>query len=163
MRDAFGGEFMIRLFIVFIVIYVVFISLALNYAKAFKVKNLVIGYLEDNEITNIENMSAVAKTAMIDYFQKEIVGGLNYIRPTNISCLSEEKCLNFEDIGISIKEVKPTSTHTNKKGVYYKVTTYFGYDLRFFNLLLAQDGNKEDDKTLGVWQISGETRLILSE
>ena len=38
MRDAFGGAFMIKLFLVFILIYVCFIALALNYAKAFKVK-----------------------------------------------------------------------------------------------------------------------------
>ena len=49
MRDAFGGAFMIKLFLVFIIIYVSFTALALNYAKAFKVKNKIIEYIETNE------------------------------------------------------------------------------------------------------------------
>ena len=47
MRDAFGGAFMIKVFLVFIFIYIVFTSLALNYAKAFKVKNTIVNYLEN--------------------------------------------------------------------------------------------------------------------
>ena len=50
MRDAFGGEFMIRLFLVFIFIYIMFSAVSLNYAKAFRLKNSVIDYLEKNEI-----------------------------------------------------------------------------------------------------------------
>ena len=50
MRDAFGGTFMIQVFLVFILIYISFTALALNYAKAFKVKNKVIDYLENTEI-----------------------------------------------------------------------------------------------------------------
>ena len=64
MRDAFGGAFMIKLFLVFILIYVCFIALALNYAKAFKVKNKIIDYLETNEIILESNTPAYIKSAM---------------------------------------------------------------------------------------------------
>ena len=57
MRDAFGGAFMIKIFLIFIIVYVCFTALALNYAKAFKVKNAIIDYLEDKEIGSIKNMS----------------------------------------------------------------------------------------------------------
>ena len=40
MRDAFGGTFMIQIFLVFILIYISFTALALNYAKAFKAKRI---------------------------------------------------------------------------------------------------------------------------
>ena len=56
MRDAFGGAFMIKIFLVFIIIYVGFTALSLNYAKAFKVKNKIIDYLEVNEITGLEGL-----------------------------------------------------------------------------------------------------------
>ena len=56
MRDAFGGEFMIRLFLVFIFIYIMFSAVSLNYAKAFRLKNSVIDYLEKNEILDIKNI-----------------------------------------------------------------------------------------------------------
>ena len=61
MRDAFGGAFMIKIFLIFIIVYVCFTALALNYAKAFKVKNAIIDYLEDKEIGSIKNMSADLK------------------------------------------------------------------------------------------------------
>ena len=53
MRDAFGGTFMIQIFIVFILVYISFTALALNYAKAFKVKNFIVDYLEEEEIMNL--------------------------------------------------------------------------------------------------------------
>ena len=57
MRDAFGGAFMIKIFIVFIFVYICLTAMALNYAKAFKVKNEIITYLEENEITDVCNMN----------------------------------------------------------------------------------------------------------
>ena len=42
MRDAVGGTFMIKLLLIFLAVYTVFIAIAINYAKAFKVKNKVI-------------------------------------------------------------------------------------------------------------------------
>ncbi len=49
MRDAFGGAFMIKLMLIFLVIYVCFIAVALNYAKAFKAKNGIIDLIEKYE------------------------------------------------------------------------------------------------------------------
>jgi len=163
MRDAFGGAFMLRIFLIFILIYILFTAIALNYAKAFKVKNLVISYLEDNEITNIENMTAISKQAMIDYFYKEIIGNLHYTHPQKLNCLEDEACLNFEDIGISIIQKVPTTTETNKRGVYYKVTTYFGFDIGFLRLLRAGNSSPDTSSDFGTWEISGETRLIVGE
>ena len=42
MRDAFGGAFMIKLFLVFLAIYIGFTAVAVNYAKAFKVKKFLL-------------------------------------------------------------------------------------------------------------------------
>ena len=49
MREAFGGAFMIKLMLIFLVIYVCFIAVALNYAKAFKAKNGIIDLIEKYE------------------------------------------------------------------------------------------------------------------
>ena len=46
MRDAFGGTFMIKLGLVFLVVYVSFMAVAINYAKAFRVKNQIINIIE---------------------------------------------------------------------------------------------------------------------
>ena len=71
MRDAFGGAFMIKLFLVFLAIYIGFTAVAVNYSKAFKVKNKVVEYLENNEVTDMKHMSAAELDSMEEFFEKE--------------------------------------------------------------------------------------------
>ena len=49
MRDAFGGAFSIKLMLIFLILYVSFICVALNYARAFRVKNRIINIIEQYE------------------------------------------------------------------------------------------------------------------
>lgn len=154
MRDAFGGAFMIKLFLVFIIIYVSFTALALNYAKAFKVKNKIIEYIEINEAVNISNMTAAELMDMQSFFDNEIHGNMNYYATLNCSG-SEIYCQN----GIKIEE---KGSATNTAGKYYRVTTAFGWNINFFNVISALD-NKQNQAPIGLWQISGETRLIVHE
>ena len=49
MRDAFGGAFSIKLMLIFLMLYVAFICVALNYARAFRVKNRIINIIEQYE------------------------------------------------------------------------------------------------------------------
>ena len=158
MRDAFGGAFMIKLLIVFIVIYIGFIAIALNYAKAFKVKNKVISYIEDNEITDITKMPANEFNKMQEYFDNEILGKDNYM--TTISCTTKTGTVEYCQNGIRI--VKHTPSGSNKEGEYYTVSTAFGWQIPFLNVLLRlndQDGNT----ATGRWEISGETRTIVNK
>lgn len=154
MRDAFGGAFMIKLFLVFIIIYVSFTALALNYAKAFKVKNKIIEYIETNETVDFSNMTAVELMDMQSFFDNEIHGNMNYFATLNCSG-SEIYCQN----GIKIEE---KGSATNTTGKYYRVTTAFGWNINFFNVISALD-NKQNQAPIGLWQISGETRLIVHE
>ena len=78
MRDAFGGAFMIKLFLVFIFIYICFTALALNYARAFKVKNKIISYIEDNEMVNIVNLNASEQIQFDKFLETEIRKNMEY-------------------------------------------------------------------------------------
>ena len=156
MRDAFGGAFMIKLLIVFIVIYIGFTAIALNYAKAFKVKNKVIAYIEENEITDITNMSAKAKADMNKYIQEELVEGMNY--KYGIKCPDNKENYEYCDNGILI--VASNSYGSNKIGTYYTVTTTFGWEIPFLNVLLRLN-DQDGETTTGFWTISGETRTIV--
>ena len=161
MRDAFGGAFMIKLFMVFIIIYVGFTSIALNYAKAFKAKNIIVSYLEDNEISSLE-MTAQAESEMRAYFDKELVGNLNYVFPVDCQTTSSKtKC--YSDLGVKIQQIEPTESQKNKLGVYYKVTTYFGFQLPFFDRLYAVSDRQTGQNIIGRWSIVGETRPIAYE
>ena len=161
MRDAFGGSFMIKLFIVFIFIYVFFIAIALNYAKAFKVKNKVIDYIENNEIATIKKMDAEKFANMSNYFETEILGKLNYrIDKSQMNCDDTVYC----DNGIAIYQIEPGSTEKNKLGVYYRVETYFAWNLGFLKNLTALNGNNGNGSVaIGTWTISGETRPIINQ
>ena len=164
MRDAFGGAFMIRLFLIFIFIYMFFTAIALNYAKAFKVKNKVIDYLQDNEISSIKEMHAAEFQRMSDHFENEILGTLNYrISKEDMRCNSVAV---YCDNGIQIYEFSPSigeisSATSDALKVYYRVETYFAWNIPFLKQLmsLGNDGNTAS----GVWTISGETRAIIKK
>ena len=161
MRDAFGGAFMIKLFLVFIIIYVGFTAVALNYAKAFKAKNIVINYLEENKISDLSNMSATAENAMREYFEKEIVGNLHYVYQTSCGTVpNNAKCY---DGGIMIEQIIPSESERNKLGIYYKVTTYFGFELPFLDRILAISNPSANENVVGRWEVIGETSPIAIE
>ena len=59
MRDAVGGTFMIKIFLIFLALYIIFVGVAVNYVKAFRVKNRIINIIEQNErITNYTDNSS---------------------------------------------------------------------------------------------------------
>lgn len=166
MRDAFGGAFMIKLFLVFILIYVSFTAVALNYAKAFKAKNLIVSYLEEHEISDLSKMSAEAQNEMRAYFEKELVGGLNYVYP--ISCSNvNSRSMCYGDLGVVIEQYTPQldspNRDANKLGDYFKVYTYFGFQLPFFDRLFVVSGREGGQNVIGTWRIVGETRPIAYE
>ena len=175
MRDAFGGAFMIKVFIVFVFVYIAFTAIALNYAKAFKVKNMIIDYLEDNEIVDLTDMTAAQETAMQTFIENEIYGKMNYHVTVDNMCngipttdAAGRKIAYCNDVGIFIKQntvddnFKPETFNT--EGVYYTVSTYAGWNISFLNKLLELNGNNKEPGTLaGNWTISGQTRVIVNQ
>lgn len=163
MRDAFGGEFMIRIFLIFILIYILLTAVAINYAKAFKAKDLVISYLEENEIIDLDSITAADFEAMSNYFEIELVGGYKYTYEIDINADScNQANVHCYHPGIKIEQIeKPADA--NKLGVYYKVSTYFGYNIGFLKLLRAGNGSIDTSGGLGFWEVSGETRPIVKD
>lgn len=155
MNDAFGGAFLIRVFLIFVIIYIVLTAVAINYAKAFKAKNLIIEYLESNETVTVGNdMTVIDNNALTDFFQLELLGNLSY-KASNIDCANYDIDTNHgdycnPDYGVVIKKL---GGHGNTEGIYYKVSTFFGWDLPVANIFSSN----------GIWQISGETRLIVND
>lgn len=143
MREAFGGAFTIRLMLIFLAVYVAFIAVALNYAKAFRVKNKVIDIIEQNEgITDFNDTSDGSPIGKIDTYLGT-VGYFVNLDPSKLSNnLGENKyCYNR---GYCIE------LFSNANGEYYKVTTYIRIDLPF---KLTGDGGISIP-------IMGETRKI---
>lgn len=171
MRDAFGGSFMLMIFLVFIMVYIFFTAVALSYAKAFKVKNAVISYLEESEIISLDNMTAAQKEDFGNFINEEIVGNKNYNMSRYNICAGYPKYNDAgtrvtaicEDAGIVISESKKDE---RTGAYYYTVSTYLGWDIGFFSKLAALNGDRKDPETgdvTGTWRISGQTRLIVNK
>lgn len=163
MRDAFGGVFMMRLMLVFIVVFVGFGAISLNYAKAFRIKNRVIDVIEQQEITNVKSILSSTK----NYTDKldSIIDNANY----TITCDNTgSKQLTIKDdtgkvIGICYRGITITNNneHSDSDNTYYNVTTYGGWNLGFLNMLLALGGKDQNSESplSGRWAITGEAKV----
>lgn len=172
MRDSFGGLFMLNLFIVFIFIYVAFSALSLNYAKAFRLKNSIISFVEEKEIISLEHSDISNKLDELD----EILENANYNKTCDSVGSSEgeikegSRTIGYCHNGVVIRlkdmngEPNPkTIEGTTSKQITYEIITAANWNLGVLNKLLALGGNPDDpDNTLitGFWKIKGEAKVV---
>ena len=154
MRDAFGGVFMVQLLLVFIIIYVGFISISLNYSRAFRIKNYVIDYIEEAELKDIKNDDFEEKVSS----QTKSYGYVNESLCDEYDIDGSSTCIN----GIYIKR----SQEKNLYGVnhyYYTVYVPVVYNMGFLGSLLSLTNGSVKDPEIprGIWYIGGETRVIV--
>ena len=135
MRDAFGGAFFIKLMLIFFAIYISFIAIALSYAKAFRIKNTIINYIEENEGYGIEVQDMIDDYVASTNYYVESVG------PNGSNLKYKDGC---NGRGYCVWEVYSDKV----RGTYYKVTTFIEIQFPFFfkNGILVP--------------ISGETRVV---
>ena len=157
MKDAFGSTFMIQILLVFIIIYVGFIGIAVNYGRAFRIKNHIIDYLETNEVNNLKQAS---ENINFTNYVNGILTDFNY-RNSNI-CNGFENSETEMCIGGVIVEREETTTKHGVNHIYYKVNTLVGFDLGFLNTLLSLGREKSSNTIAGYFRISGETRVIVT-
>ena len=133
MREAFGGTFMLKIAMVFLVIYVGFMAGAVSYAKAFRVKNQVINILEQHQYNGEDTTKA-----KID----EYLAGVPYNNTDRSKCSGG----SYTDRGVCIIDMGAgAGTSSNQK--YYKVIVFINIDLNFLNVHVNVP-------------ISGETKTI---
>lgn len=109
MRESIGGAFLIKIMVVFIVLYNSLLAIAVNYAMVFRVKNRIIDLLEQYEgcekiSTACNNESCVKQYIdSVGYYRANapVGGGKNY----KIEAISE-----------------------GNRGSRYRVTTYITFD-----------------------------------
>ena len=130
MREAFGGAFTIKLMLIFLAIYIAFIAVALNYAKAFRVKNRIIGIIEQNE--GIDSYDDTKEGSVIGNINSYLNTVGYYVNLANIKNNNTEN-INCYDRGYCIEETTaPVTDGITSK--YYKVTTYININFPFFKL-----------------------------
>lgn len=128
MRDAVGGTFMMKLLLIFLAVYTIFIAVALNYAKAFRVKNKILNIIEQSEgINSYDDVSQGSVIGQINTYMNDIHYGIN-------TSSVEKKCIGYDYInterGYCISKVGNNDINAD----YYKVTTFVTIDFPFLNL-----------------------------
>lgn len=173
MRDAFGGVFTMNLLLVFIFIYVAVTAVSLNYAKAFKAKNAVIDFVEQQEITDLETMFGAFSGSKKDKLTEKLkelsyhitceqIGKEDSSLITGLMSMysSDEYCYN----GVVFKENRRQKIEgTTSEIIYYDIKTYAAWNLGAFNKILALSGQKDesDSPLVGTWAITGEAKVVV--
>lgn len=153
MRDAFGGVFMMRFLLVFIFIYVAFTAISLNYAKAFRIKNKVIDFVEQEEIVDINSLNNSKKLAKLD----KILNSANY----------NKQCLNGDGLISEASSISPMycykgivieQSEKQDDSISYNIYTYADWNLGALNMILALGGQNENSDNIvnGAWEIKGQ-------
>lgn len=120
MRDAIGGTFMLRILIIFIVLYIVFMCFAVSYAKTFRLKNKVIDILEQQ---GYDDSSVVEIDDYLDSNAYDFPG-------TNHSQVSNHCPNASENLTIKGACIVPKDSGNNR---YYQVYLYIVYYFPFFH------------------------------
>lgn len=158
MRDAFGGVFMMRLMLVFIFVFISFTAISLNYAKAFRIKNHVIDFVEQQEVLSLDDLfednSALEKLDNIlnnANYNKECANGNGEI--SRVPGTGSAYCYR----GIILEEDRMVN-----RTIIYNVYAYADWNLGTLNMLLALGGQSKNSRNVinGSWEISGEARVM---
>ncbi|MDO5568543.1 MAG: hypothetical protein Q4G04_00320 [bacterium] len=128
MRDAFGGAGLIRWFLIFLGIYIIFIGIAINYAKAFRVKNKVISIIDTYGYIN-ENCAVKTDT---DAIIKEYLSSVHYNPNVSQHTITNSDCMEGSTLGNNGVCIKKISTDPNT--YYYSVSTYLVFNFPIFGI-----------------------------
>lgn len=142
MREALGGTWLTQLIIIFMLIFVAFLALSLNYTKAFKVKNEILTILEKREgLTSGDNGSiAIINNYLLSnnyHVTKPCEMGSYGVSNLN-SPVAELVTNKSKSYYYCISKIKSPSSNNLGK-VYYKVNIFF-----YFNLPVVGDIFKFD-------------------
>lgn len=122
MKDAFGGAFMIKIILIFLSIYIAFMAVALNYAKAFRVKNQIINIIEQYEGFY---ESGNGKTTDVKEVIKNYAQRMSYDVPIPERMPTPDNNKECTDLGYCI------TTINSGNGTYYVVETYVYLQMPF--------------------------------
>lgn len=152
MRESIGGAMMLRIFLVVIVIFVVFLCVSANFARAFRVKNGVITIIEQYEGINDTSIGLVEQ----------------YIDRMGYSCEKNKSDHDFDtpkSKSITNYVLKRTATDLEGDFEDFEHTDSNGKKIegRIYNIQVCVDWNFPVIDAFGTWRFTGKTELIGDE
>ena len=149
MRDAIGGSVIITWILIFLVVVISIIAFSFNYAKAFRLKNAILDYIEDGQ-----GLSETVKEKIKD--KQKAFGYGNDFGENGYTCY-QGICIKYNDIKESNIKTKYCGSNYNNKDCrvgYYTVKTYI-----YVNVPILVDILKTI-QTSGGLSVTGDTSTI---
>ena len=131
MKEAYGGTFMLWLFLFFFVIYITILCVALQFAKTYRVKNKIVNLVEQYKYNIYAAPDEKFNTDLNDYLSKV---------PYTLSVDMQKECENkikentvgkavYYTNGVCISTTIPDDD--SQSGIYYEVEVYFVVQLPY--------------------------------
>lgn len=147
LRNSINGAWLFGIIITFMAIFIAYISISINYSKAYEMKTKMITIIEEYDGLNPSTVELLNKIAANYGYTKtnickvengqRLVGirdGVPTVNPTE----SQNICIT--------RELKDGDDHTEKR-YYYNLEVFFGFDLPLLGNLFT-------------FRVSGETNAI---
>lgn len=158
MKDAFGATYYIAFALFFITLFASMLAVAINYTKAFRVKNAIISYIEEKEGVMDEALENQIDTyvASVDYYVNNFnpgsrVTAYDEFDLSDVNCYDRGYCIYHYVPGAPMGD---NNTAVEYKGDYYKVVTYVKIEF-FITSILKTNLNMDF-----MIPVSGETRVL---
>lgn len=131
MNEGIGGVYLVKLLMVFLVLYIIFLAFALNYAKAFRTKNSIVDYIEKYEGYNRLSKPAIANVInrlTYNVTQQTVVDYQN-AAPTRFPDI--EKIVCEKDLGYCIEQYRDEKGNLKARVVTFIEFNFFDMDGKF--------------------------------
>lgn len=124
MREALGNTFIVNIVLLFIVVFIFLFVGSISYTKAYKIKNKIVNYIEDDGNFGKETQDQIKSS--LKQMGYRVVRGKQKCNSRGGTLLTTDS----NSYRYCVVE------YQNDKGVYYGVTTYMYFDFPLINTLL---------------------------
>lgn len=158
MRESIGTTWIFSICLTFIVLFTAYLAISVNYAKAFKIKSYIVNMIEENDRGYLPSMESEIEEYLVaqgytargtcsnTIYYDDMTYGTNWEGPYCIEPYggTDGKC------AACIYKLKVTTSNDDIDAdkVYYKVVTFFKFDLPVIGYMTT-------------FQVSGESKTIL--
>lgn len=138
MKESFGGFSLFNIVIIFVLVFTGYISISINYSKAYNVKNEIINIIKNQGGVCSVNSDGSATNTICDNFAEQIT---DYFKEANYR--SARDCdlndgwvgytrtgeLTNKDAAFCIKAITANTNSELPNALYYKVKVFYQLDL----------------------------------
>ncbi len=131
MREAIGGTWITGLVITFMLIFVAFLAIAINYTKAFQMKNDVLTVIEEREGLTHEAISLINNFLKKNHYnaQRSCTIGEGSYGSTSLDSNTVESVTNGKKYYYCVEKINSSTGRDNERKITYNVTLFLSFTL----------------------------------